>query len=241
MELHPRLDPTNLNLSGDKIILGSFPVWSLTAGKNPAEIALKEQERDRNKDFHFFYGSSNNLFWTWYQRHFDTRIIINDPESIQSSLTKNGVGITDMILSCERKDKSALDKHLTKRVYNHEFLTIPSKGTTTKILCTSKGVLNEMFLHKKIYLKYPNLSINAQESEKKQVKFLKQVKGSFQFIKKPFFRSLEFPSSGTIECLALPSPGSPYRRLIDFGAKKEYDRQEYLSKYLEAAFSWFKS
>ena len=121
MEQHPRLDLSKLPLSESKIILGSFPTWTLTE-PDPERIDgtyEKELERKRNGDMPFFYGSSSNRFWSWYKIHVDENILLESIISIQNSLKKNRIGITDMIISCERKNKSALDKHLINRTYNY--------------------------------------------------------------------------------------------------------------------------
>jgi predicted ATP-binding protein involved in virulence len=149
MEHHPRLNQSDLIIRKPKIILGSFPPWSLTEPdfEKFETLTQKEFERINNRDFPFFYGSYVNRFWNWYQKFIDEAISKEDIDSIQKSLKEKSIGITDVIISCTRKDRSALDKHLTNRTYNHQFFKYPKKGETIKILCTSKGVMNEMLLN----------------------------------------------------------------------------------------------
>lgn len=78
MEHHPRLDKSNLLLPEQRIILGSFPVWSLTPAEDDFIREEKRVERIRKGDFDFFYGSSRNKFWYWYQNFVDEKITVND-------------------------------------------------------------------------------------------------------------------------------------------------------------------
>lgn len=241
MEYHPRVNVSDKTFSERKIILGSFPTWALTGpdlekGERPEE---KELERIKNEDINYFYGSSTNQFWHWYREYFDPTVSKDNILSIINSLAKHKIGITDVIYSCERKNRSALDKHLSNRVYNHSFFIYPNKGEKLKILCTSKGVMNEMLLNNKFFATHPQLIINETKSKDFESEILLQVGGSLGLIMKPFYRIIELKSGGIIECLTLPSPGSPYRRLKDFGIN-EQEPQAYLPLYLEKAFSWFK-
>lgn len=57
MELHPRLDLTDLPLKQQKIILGSFPVWSHTISEpsNITEEIDKKKNRLERGDIDFFF------------------------------------------------------------------------------------------------------------------------------------------------------------------------------------------
>jgi hypothetical protein len=240
MEFHPRVYITDHPLSNSKIILGSFPTWSLTSSNDEELNALKNSEKIKNGDIQFYYGSSNNRFWTWYQTFFDSKISLGDIDSLKNSLEKNSIGITDTIISCIRKNRSALDKHLTERTYNHVFFQYPTKGQTIKILCSSKGVLNEMLLNNAFFKKHPTLSVNESKSLKLQNERVLDITGDPNLVKKPFFRFIDCDNGGSIECLAIPSPGSPYRKLPDFGLNSRHS-DDYLNRYLEQAFTWFRS
>lgn len=234
MEYHPRIDILNPLVKESKIILGSFPTWCLTKPDNNQ----KKAERIKNGDISFFYGSSVNRFWFWYQKNLDQSISKANITSIQKSLNEQSIAITDVIISCTRKDRSALDKHLTNRTYNYQFFEYPKKGKTIKIICTSKGVMNEMLLSSTFFKLHPRLKINPIKSNTFQNQLIKKVKGDSNLIRNPFYHLIEVESGGIIECIALPSPGSPYRRLIDFGFNSN-DADIYLNSYLRYVFDWF--
>jgi hypothetical protein len=237
MEYHPRIDVTRFPLHDSKIILGSFPTWPLTNSDEDDKYE-KELVKSKNGDFDFFYGSSSNQFWTWYQRYTDDSIVVNQFASIIPSLRRKNVGITDVIIRCKRKNRSPLDKCLSNRVYNHSFFRRPSKGETIRILCTSKGVMNEMLLNRLFFNKNPDLRLNNLESDKIQKEILRKLVGDYRLVNRPFYQIVETHSGGKIECFALPSPGSPYRRLVDFG-KCDKLNDDYLNRYLQQAFDWF--
>lgn len=242
MENHPRINSSNLIIQKSKIILGSFPTWALSGPdfEKQESVKVKELERKKNEELKYFYGSSINRFWGWYENYIDHHISKDDIISIQNSLNENAIGITDVILSCSRKGKSALDKNLTNRIYNHQFFKYPKQGHSIKIICTSKGVMNEMLLSRKFFKLHPRLKINSNKSNFYQIQLLNKIKGDIEVIRNPFYQLIEIESGGSIECISLPSPGSPYRRLIDFGFNSN-DADAYLNNYLRYAFDWFNS
>ncbi len=242
MECHPRIKEESSKLIETRIILGSFPTWPLTA--IDSDKAETEEEkliiRTLNKDFLYFFGSSTNKFWSWYKEYIDENIAPSDINSIQNSLCKNSIGITDILLSCKRKGRSALDKDLTSRTYNHNFFEYPNSNETIKILCTSKGVLNEMFLNKKFFKLHPQITINETYSQEHQTAMVKAINGETSIVAHPLYQKLDFETGGAIECLAIPSPGSPFRKLDSFG-NINVNLEEYLKNYLSFAFNWFMS
>ncbi|MFD2036062.1 hypothetical protein ACFSKL_14760 [Belliella marina] len=240
MENHPRIDKNNTIIKKSKIILGSFPTWALTNPDPEKNETFKEKENERmkNGDLHFFYGSSTNKFWLWYQKYIDQKVAKNDIHSLINSLENNSIGITDVIMSCNRKNKSSLDKHLTNRLYNHHFFQIPKTGGKIKILCTSKGVMNEMLLNTQFFKMHNNLTLNLEKSLILQNQIIQDIMCDTELIKKPICSVINVNSGGTIECIAIPSPGSPYRRLIDFGFNCN-DADNFLNNYLKATFKWF--
>jgi hypothetical protein len=242
VEYHPRLNLDDLLIKESKIILGSFPTWSLSDTVNiSGDILLEKLElRKKSGEIPFFFGSAKNQFWHWYKIFNDPHLDISVVDNIVSSLNYNQIGITDVILSCKRRDKSALDKHLTKREYNQKFFNYPKKGKTVKVLCTSKGILNEMLLNKKFFIYHDTLSVNLTLSNLNQRSFITNIKGDIALIKKPFYSFIEVENGGIIECLAIPSPGSPYRKLIDFGLNT-LDVDGYLNSFVKQAFDWFRT
>lgn len=241
MEIHPRIKKTDKKLTETKIVLGSFPTWTLTSPDEEKGETFEEKEwhRSKNSDIPFFYGSSTNRFWIWYQNFIDSNITKEDIRGIQKSLKRNKIGLTDVIFECSRKNRSSLDSALSKRVYNHDFFRYPKKGEVIKILCTSKGVMNSMLLNKTFFSCHPELKINYIKSDLYQREIVSRIKGNIKQVKRPFFRYIECNNGGVIECISIPSPGSPYRGLRSFGLKNQTG-EYYLNSYLEQAFIWFK-
>lgn len=238
MEINHRA--VNKKLDQSKIILSSFPTWSITAPDFQKQETWEEKlaARTKNKDLDFFFGSFNNKFWNWYKNHVDSSVDKQDIPGIQYSLERHQIGITDIILECQRLNKSSLDANLKKRRYNDSFFNKPAVDQTVKILCTSKGLLNQMLLRPFFFKKNKGFQTNTELSEKFESCFLKSVNGEKEFIKKPFYRFIECEERGTIECLAIPSPGSPYRDLKHFGFKGD-DSNLFLKNYLTESFKWF--
>ncbi|WP_288879762.1 hypothetical protein [Pedobacter panaciterrae] len=239
MEAHPRVKIGQELIKYDKIILGSFPTWHLTEPdpeKNETHFE-KETLRLINQDIDYFYGSSSNRFWDWYKRFIDEGSDRQNKISLTSSLQKRRIGITDVIASCRRKGKSALDQHLTSRIYNHDFFQYPTHGAKLKILCTSKGVMNEMLLNNSFFSKHPAVRLDVENSQIMQDHYSKIIGGDVA-IRKRFCNCLEIKNGGFIECFAIPSPGSPFRKLREFGCCEE-NLSVFLDKYLKMAFDWF--
>lgn len=191
VEIHPRIAIEENPLKESRIILGSFPPWHLIPNN------VKQSESfNKVREIDFFYGSSRNLFWVWYKKYVDNEIEIMNKQNIIKSLERNNIGITDIILSCKRKEKSALDKHLTNRIYNHSFLRIPDQNQILKILCTSKGVMNDMLLSIDFLKNQPSIHFNLIKSNTLQIKVLQDIQGNPKLIKNPFLQILECNSGG---------------------------------------------
>ena len=223
-----------------RIILGSFPTWTLTTPditKGETE-ELKLKQRKENGDFPFFYGSSRNLFWSWYKEHAAIEIDVKNVGSIRKALKANNIGLTNIISSAKRKGVSSFDYDLTNRMYNYSFLAKP-KGDI-KILCTSKAVLNEMLLKKGFFAanKHLELVYDKDKESAFQEEFINRIGGAGP-IKKPIYRCLVLKKGYRIKCLAIPSPGSPFRGLAYFGHKKGTPTKAFLKSYLREAFGWF--
>lgn len=238
------IDPFHNNhLSQNRIILGSFPTWSLTTTDTEKEESEKEKQiiRAKNGDLPYYYGSASNKFWSWYSIFFDNSVQPNDLLAIQKSLKSNKIGITNIIISAKRKDRSSFDYDLSKRVYNYRFFDYPKEGNILKVLCTSKTVLNEMLLSHKFFSTHTRLSICENATN-----LLKETLFSSEFIdlerlNQPLCHSINVEEGGKIECVSIPSPGSPFRGLNHFGKLKEMQSKEFIRKYLTNVFSWFKN
>ena len=231
-ETHPFLEFGKVP-NATKLILGSFPVYSITLPDS------EDKQRIRKSDgtVPFFYGSCHSSFWGLYHLYIDNglQIPIKSELAIQS-LTNNDISISDIISSCERNGKSALDKDLIKRVYNFEMLNEYLESGVTKILCTSKGVM-EMF-HDHIVKKSKTIIYLEAESRKWQSQIISKLRGDESQIKKLICRQYLFKGK-TIRLISIPSPGSPQRQLKQFGFYGD-DWRTYADNYFEFSFNWLK-
>jgi len=91
MELNPRIKISDSKLKESKIILGSFPTWSLSISEDKEINKEKERARIENKEVPFFFGSSINKFWNWYNKYVDNKVVKNDVKSIKNSLKTNKI------------------------------------------------------------------------------------------------------------------------------------------------------
>jgi hypothetical protein len=231
-EIHPFLELAKVS-KATKLILGSFPVYSITLPDS------EDKKRIRKSDgtVPFFCGSCHSSFWTLYHLFIDNylQIPISSEEALKS-LLKNEISISDMILQCERKGKSALDSDLSKRLYNIEMMNEYLSSGVTKILCTSKGVM-EMF-HDHIVKKSKTINYQEFESKKWQSQIISELNGDESQIRKLICKQYTFKGK-TIRLISIPSPGSPQRQLKQFGFIGD-DWRTYADKYFEFSFKWLK-
>ncbi len=230
-EHHPFLEEGKIE-GATKLILGSFPVYACTHAK-------PNQEYDGDCNLMFFYGSRHNDFWDYYSNHIDREVSkLSGKRKIVESLEHHKIAITDIILSCKRKGKSASDKDLFDRVYNCQILEQLLDSGVIKIICTSKGVLGmlEHVISKGNFKGKVNLVTNMGELPEKVI--LEALKGSLADKSKPISMIFHYKNM-PIEVIAIPSPGSPYRGLRYFGYDCEGSASDYLSRYLEQVFKWF--
>ncbi len=229
-ETHPFLELGKVP-NATKLILGSFPVYSITLPDS------EEKNRIRKSDgsIQFFYGSCKSSFWGLYHLYIDNslEIPITSKEAL-SSLVKNQIAISDIIMECERNGRSAADSDLTKRVYNVKMIKGFLNNGITKILCTSKGVM-DMF-HDQIAKKSNEFVFQEDESYKWQTEVMSKLKGSEIQIKKLICRQYVYKGK-TIRLISIPSPGSWQRQLKQFGFNGS-DSLSYADKYFEYSFKW---
>lgn len=229
-ETHPFLELGKVP-NATKLILGSFPVYSITLPDS------EDKQRIRKSDgtVPFFYGSCHSSFWGLYHLYIDNglQIPIKAELAIQS-LKSNNISITDMISECKRNGKSALDSDLSERVYNIEMMNEFLNSGVTKILCTSKGVM-EMF-HERVVKKSKTIIYQESESKKWQTQIISNLTGDESQIKKLICKQYLFKGK-TIRLISIPSPGSPQRQLKQFGFKGD-DWRAYADKYFEFSFKW---
>ncbi len=95
-----------------------------------------------------------------------------------------------------------------------------------------------MLLTKRFFKKHLLISIDEKLSKEFEHKLLRACNGTEIKIVIPISRVLVIDGGGIIECLSIPSPGSPYRKLSDFGNRYK-SAEPFLNDYLEFAFKWF--
>jgi hypothetical protein len=231
---------TPVPLTQKRIVVGSFPTWALTTPdltKNETE-EQKEEARIKNGDIPFYYGTSVNQFWPWLEKYSDLSLDPNDVNSIKKALAKRELGITNVIVGAKRKGVSNFDYDLYSREYRRDFYTLPTEGETLKLLCTSKEVLHGMLFTPGYVNGHEELSFNDIESQLFEQKLISRINAS-KPPSKPISRVLSTNSGGRIECLAIPSPGSPFRTLRYYGYNNRFSTKGFLNRYLEHAFEWF--
>jgi len=250
VEKHPFLNQGKIK-DANKMILGSFPVYECTDPEN----CCKQEKRKYEGSVKFFYGSNRSSLWTKYSEFIDNSITKPwNPECIIKSLETNKIAITDLIVSCERfkidKNKrtgeqiinqfSSEDSALHNEVLNYETIIELINNGVTKILCTSKGVLDK--LDKKIIRKSKEKIASEIRTETihLQEKFIKEIGGDSKSIINPVCRVYETKNKERLEVISIPSPGSPQRRIKDFGYNGD-KKIEYANTYFEKAFDWFKA
>ena len=246
-ETHPYLHHGQI-IGATKLILGSFPVYECTDNDND----LKQQNRQNEETVRFFYGSNRNSLWTKYSQCIDNSISKPwDTELILESLRKKQIAISDTILSCERYnykiDKktgkkillpySSEDSALKNKNWNRDIIRTLINNGVTKILCTSKGVLND--LEKQIICFGRNNygRKDNQLSSLFQSQFIERVGGNNNQITNEIAK-IFVVGNRQIIAIAIPSPGSPQRQTHEFGCDCQ-DRLEYAENYFQNAFNWF--
>ena len=231
-ETHPFLQLGKVP-NANKLILGSFPVYSITFPDNEEKLRIRKSEGT----VQFFYGSCYSSFWGLYHLNIDNQLRIPiTAEDALKSLSKNKIAISDMIYECIRKGRSALDSDLSKRVYNIEMMNEFLNSGVTKILCTSKGVM-EMF-HNYVVKKSETIIYQESESKMWQSQIISDINGDESQIKKLICKQYLFKGKA-VRLISIPSPGSPQRQLRQFGFAGD-DWREYAEKYFEFSFKWLK-
>jgi hypoxanthine-DNA glycosylase len=110
-----------------KLILGSFPGKESTQNKRVND---------------WFYCASRNQFWKILEIVFEKDL--SNKNDKQELFIDNKLAITDILLSCERRDNKNADKNLINKEYNKDVITeILTRNEIRKILFTSKNVHRE--------------------------------------------------------------------------------------------------
>ncbi len=99
------------------------------------------------------------------------------------------------------------------------------------------GINSQIFQFKKTHSK---ITIDIKESQRLEAEILSTVAADSKLIRTPITRILRVEDGGVIECVAIPSPGSPYRNLIDFGYNGN-NSHLFIEEYLASTFNWLMS
>jgi G:T/U-mismatch repair DNA glycosylase len=229
IEEHPYLQ-RGQTPNASRLILGSFPVYECT---NP-ESELKAARRNEGT-VRFFYGSSRNRLWRLYAEYIDQQILPPwDGNRIIESLSMRNIAISDTIQSCERINFSSEDTALRNQVWNVNQIRTLIENGVRKILCTSKGVLDT--LDSQIINVGGFGTSSHDQTEEFQTNFIGGIHGAVNQIRNPCCRCF-LVQGRIIQALAIPSPGSPQRRLSHFGFPGG-NSMEYAALYFQNAFEW---
>lgn len=231
-ERHPYIQAGE-NIIANKMIIGTFPIYSLTNPRTPR----KNQFQEERNDISFFYGSRSNYFWSWYELYIDHRVNIYQPASILASLQEKQIAISDVISQCTRKDDSFKDSDLKEKQWNIGLAAI-IEDRIEKIVCTSKADTGAMgWLRDRILLP-AGFTLEREQSFQLHQCILRLIPQSNLDVK--LVAQVLRKGDKLVEILSLPSPGSPSRRLVDFGCRKGIQTtKEYLDLYLTNSFNWF--
>jgi len=122
------------------LIVGSFP------GKEQTQYDLDETA--------WFYGAPRNQLWKIleivYKRELKNR------KQKQQLFEETGIGMTDVIKSCIRREGTNLDENLEIKEYNKEVIEKILEHYQPKVLFTSRFVEKEF---KKLFPDYKNTDI----------------------------------------------------------------------------------
>jgi hypothetical protein len=220
-------------IGSTKLILGSFPVYECTDQDN----SRKQQSRQHEGTVRFFYGSVDSEFWRLYRKYIDNLIALPpNPNLILQSLAQRNIAISDTITSCERHDYSSLDNKLIYRTYNRQGIQTLIYNGVRKILCTSKGVLNDLEHQIIGYGNKPFGQVDNIFSIEFQNEFIATIGGDHSQIKN-IISKVFLIDDFQVVALAIPSPGSPQRQLATFGFN-DLDWRKYADDYFFQAFKW---
>jgi hypothetical protein len=229
IEEHPYLELGHTP-HATRLILGSFPVYECT---NP-ETEVKAVRRN-DGTVRFFYGSNRNRLWLLYSAYVDAGVLPPwNGTAIIESLSQRNIAISDTIRSCERFEFSSDDPALSNQVWNVDQIRTLINTGVSKILCTSKGVLDT--LSARIINAHDFGALSIEETATFQADFIGGIDGDLDQITNPCCRCF-IVNGRTIYTVAIPSPGSPQRRLKHFGFTGG-NSMEYATAYFQRAFEW---
>lgn len=138
-ETHPWVKFPESSSKNRKLILGSFPPNKFTT----------LQQLKTNCDFDFYYGSKDNEFWDLFSHALNLNFKFPDQiEDLKNYLKLNYWVISDVVLECNRRNNTALDKDLINIKWNTEIINqILEENPIVIIFFTSKWVKEKFDKH----------------------------------------------------------------------------------------------
>jgi hypothetical protein len=232
LEFHPYLK-VGESIPGSRMIIGTFPIYSVT---KPWSTVKSNFVLERN-DMLFFYGSRANMFWHWYKNFIDNTVNPRNNRSIHASLIRNKISISDVATRCCRIGYSFKDQDLKRKMWN-QLLGAIIENRISRIICTSKSDSGAMgWLRDKILLQN-GFRLDSTASTALHNSILQPINGSNLSVKK--IGIVLTKSAKRVSIVALPSPGSPERRLGNFGyVPSIHSTSIFLNDYLQNVFQWF--
>ncbi len=127
-----------------KLIVGNFPIGKFS---NPDRF---HEQKDGELDF--YYGGATNKFWRLMSVVFSEDLTSVD--KIKMFLTKQKMGLADILLSCRRLRGSALDTALYDKTYNTDLAKLIEKHQIEELYFTSRHVYSQF---RKYIGKFPEI------------------------------------------------------------------------------------
>ncbi len=144
IEMHPfgNFVPQNTQY----LFLGSF------TGRRPLE-------NEKDSDYDWFFGTKRNQFWTIMEGVYNLKL--QNKQEKQRLFKKIGLAITDIILSCERKEGSNLDENLTNITFNSPAIVNIIKENKIKTIFFSSRFAHSLFRKqfKRIIQNHPEIKL----------------------------------------------------------------------------------
>ena len=132
-----------------------------------------------------------------------------------------------------------MDTALKDKVWNSDGIRSLLSNGVTKILCTSKFVLESLQTRVICSRKDSFGTLDEVTGKGIQEKFLESIGGVPDNVVKDFVKVFRIDNK-TIVALAIPSPGSPQRQIARFGCPPEKDNLEFADLFFRGAFEWLK-
>lgn len=109
--------------------------------------------------YDWFYANGRNQFWPIMEKAFDRDL--SSKEKKQGLFTELRMAITDIILSCERKNNSNLDMNLANMVFNTKAIENVIKDNNLKAIYFSSRFAEKLFrkVFKETILRFSDIQL----------------------------------------------------------------------------------